>query len=148
MKKAWSLLEEGEGEGEEGAEAEEDELITVTDVMEALGSGEAPLCIPSGFRAVTMAPSDNALDRTKAESDTMLGKMIAVRCRGFGWCIGKIVKKVTRGLSNFVAKFDVDVDVALLSLESKDYDTAPDGAYEAWMILARADGRGRSRWGG
>ena len=57
MKKAWSLLEEGEGEGEEGAEAEEDELITVTDVMEALGSGEAPLCIPSGFRAVTMAPS-------------------------------------------------------------------------------------------
>ena len=107
--------------------------------MEALGRGEAPLCIPSGFRAVTMAPSDNVLDRTKAESDTMLGKMIAVRCRGFGWCIGKIVKKVTRGLSNFVAKFDVDSDVALLSLESKDYDTAPDGAYEAWMILEPTD---------
>ena len=69
----------------------------------------------------------------------MLGKMIAVRCRGFGWCIGKIVKKVTRGLSNFVAKFDVDSDVALLSLESKDYDTAPDGAYEAWMILEPTD---------
>ena len=43
------------------------------------------------------------------------------------------------GLSNFVAKFDVDVDVALLSLESKDYDTAPDGAYEAWMILEPTD---------
>ena len=42
----------------------------------------------------------------------MLGKVIAVRCRGFGWCIGKIVKKVMRGLSNFVAKFDVDSDVA------------------------------------
>ena len=44
-----------------------------------------------------------------------------------------------RGLSNFVAKFDVDSDVALLSLESKDYDTAPDGAYEAWMILEPTD---------
>ena len=75
------------------------------------------------------------LDRSKAESDSMLGKTIAVRCRGFGWCIGKIIKKVTRGLSNFVAKLDVDSEVALLSLESKDYDFAPDGAYEAWMIL-------------
>ena len=36
-----------------------------------------------------------------------------------------------------MAKFDVDSEVALLSLESKDYvyDVAPDGAYEAWMIL-------------
>ena len=38
-----------------------------------------------------------------------------------------------------MAKFDVDSDVALLSLESKDYDTAPDGAYEAWMILEPTD---------
>ena len=52
---------------------------------------------------------------------------------------GKIIKKVTRGLSNFVAKFDIDSDVALLSLESKDYDTDPDGAYEAWMILEPTD---------
>ena len=29
--------------------------------------------------------------------------------------------------------------VALLSLESKDYDTDPDGAYEAWMILEPTD---------
>ena len=41
--------------------------------------------------------------------------------------------------SNFVAKFDVDSDVALLSLESKDYDPTPDGAYEAWMILEPTD---------
>ena len=34
-----------------------------------------------------------------------------------------------------MAKFDVDSEVALLSLESKDYDIAADGAYEAWMIL-------------
>ena len=27
----------------------------------------------------------------------------------------------------------------MLSLESKDYDTAPDGAYEAWMILEPTD---------
>ena len=60
-------------------------------------------------------------------------------CRGFGWCIGKIVKKVTRGLSNIVAKFDVDSDVALLSLESMDNDRTPDGAYEAWMILEPTD---------
>lgn len=52
-----------------------------------------------------------------------------------GWCVGKIIKKVTRGLSNFVAKFDIDSDVALLSLESKDYDISADGAYEAWMLL-------------
>ena len=115
----------------------------MTDVMEALGRGEAPLCIPSGFRAVTMAPSDNVLDRTKAESDTMLGKMIAVRCRGFGWCIGKIVKKVTRGLSNFVAKFDVDSDVALLSLESKQGLRHRSGRRLRGVDGPRANGRGR-----
>ena len=40
-----------------------------------------------------------------------------------------------------MAKFDVDSEVALLSLESKDYvyDVAPDGAYEAWMILEPTD---------
>ena len=38
----------------------------------------------------------------------MLGKTIMVRCKGYGWCIGKIIKKVTRGLANFIAKFEVD----------------------------------------
>jgi hypothetical protein len=76
---------------------------------------------------------------------------VQCRARGYGWCIGKITKKVTRGLSNFVAKFDVDSDAALLSLESKDYDIDPDGAYEAWMILepeATDEGAGAREEGG
>jgi hypothetical protein len=45
------------------------------------------------------------------------------------WCIGKITKKVTPDAwSLHVAKFDVDSDAPLLSLESKTYDIDPDGA--------------------
>ena len=45
----------------------------------------------------------------------MLGKTIMVRCKGYGWCIGKIIKKVTRGLANFIAKFEVDDEPSTLS---------------------------------
>ena len=55
----------------------------------------------------------------------MLGKTIMVRCKGYGWCIGKIIKKVTRGLANFIAKFEVDDEPSTLpvTLESSDYVT-------------------------
>ena len=82
-----------------------------------------------------MAPSEAQLDRSSAESDVMLDKMIIVRCQGYGWCVGKIIQKVTRGLSNFIAKFEIDTNPSLLLLERADYDVAPDADYNAWMIL-------------
>ena len=45
----------------------------------------------------------------------MLGKTIIVRCKGYGWCVGKIIKKVTRGLANFIAKFEVDDEPSTLT---------------------------------
>ena len=65
----------------------------------------------------------------------MLGKTIIVRCKGYGWCVGKIIKKVTRGLANFIAKFEVDDEPCTLTLESSDYDISPDAEYNAWMII-------------
>ena len=65
----------------------------------------------------------------------MLGKTIIVRCKGYGWCVGKIIKKVTRGLANFIAKFEVDDEPSTLTLESSDYDISPDAEYNAWMII-------------
>ena len=58
-----------------------------------------------------------------------------VRCTGYGWCVGKIVKKVTRGLANFIAKFEIDDEPSTLTLSSSDYDTSPDAEYNAWMIV-------------
>ena len=107
--------------------------------MEVLSGGEAALRIPSGFSAVSMAPSEAKLDRSKAESDAMLGKTIIVRCKGYGWCVGKIIKKVTRGLANFIAKFEVDDEPSVLTLESSDYDISPDAEYNAWMIIEPED---------
>ena len=63
------------------------------------------------------------------------GKTIIVRCKGYGWCVGKIIKKITRGLANFIAKFEVDDEPSTLTLESLDYDTSPDAEYDAWMII-------------
>ena len=51
------------------------------------------------------------------------------------WCIGKIIKKVTHGLANFSAKFEIDEASSLLTLNSADYDISPDADYNAWMIL-------------
>ena len=51
------------------------------------------------------------------------------------WCIGKIIKKVTHGLTNFSAKFEIDEASSLLTLNSADYDISPDADYNAWMIL-------------
>ena len=82
-----------------------------------------------------MAPSEAKLDRSSAESDEMLNKTIIVRCQGYGWCVGKIIQKVTRGLSNFIAKFDIDEEPSRLMLERTDYDIAPDADYNAWMII-------------
>ena len=39
------------------------------------------------------------------------------------WCIGKIIKKVTHGLANFSAKFEIDEASSLLTLNSADYYT-------------------------
>ena len=126
-----------EAEAAQAANAAETgaEELDMADVMEVLGGGEAALSIPEGYRVVAMPPSEAELDRSKAESDVMLGKKIVVRCRGYGWCVGEILRKVTRGNSNFIAKFDIDSEPSTLTLEPKDYDTAADGQYEAWMLL-------------
>jgi hypothetical protein len=103
--------------------------------MAAYWDGEAALSIPEGYRVVAMPPSEAELDRSKAESDVMFGKKIVVRCRGYDWCVGEILRKVTSGNTNFIAKFDIDREPSTLTLEPKDYDTAVDGQYEAWMLL-------------
>ena len=80
-----------------------------------LGRGEAPLIMPSGFSAVTMAPSADALDPFHTASDDLIGMSIFLRLKDFGWCLGKLVDRVpnrTRKIGgvqvNFIAEFDID----------------------------------------
>ena len=47
----------------------------------------------------------------------------------------QIMKKVTRGLANFSAKFEIDEEPSLLTLNCADYDISPDADYDACMIL-------------
>ena len=60
----------------------------------SLGRGEAPLIIPSGFQAVTMAPSADSLDPFHAASGDLVGTSIFLRLKDFGWCLGKLVDRV------------------------------------------------------
>ena len=61
--------------------------------------GDAPLIIPSGFQAVTMAPSAShrptRLIRFHSASDSLIGKPIFLRLKDFGWRSGKLVERVT-----------------------------------------------------
>ena len=39
------------------------------------------------------------------------------------------------GLANFSAKFEIDEEPSLLTLNCADYDISPDADYNAWMII-------------
>ena len=115
--------------------------MTAADAIEVLGGGEAALRIPAGMK-VRHAPTTDELDSRLEASDSLVNATIVMKFEHYGWCLGKIIEKVTdrrRRLQsrqvNFIAKFDMDEAPTDLSLEIDDFDTAASADYGSWLLL-------------
>ena len=104
--------------------------------------------MPAGFEILICAPSTEQLDRSKAESDALLGKVLMVRFEHYGWCKGTITGKVVdrrrtinKEAINFIAEFDIDDGASTdLSLDVSEYDPSPSADYQSWLLLQEAAG--------
>lgn len=126
---------------EEAEHGEGGALVTAADAIEVLGGGEAALRIPAGMK-VRHAPTTDELDSRLEASDSLVNATIVMKFEHYGWCLGKIIEKVTdrrRRLQsrqvNFIAKFDMDEAPTDLSLEIDDFDTAASADYGSWLLL-------------
>ena len=121
--------------------------MSTADALEVIGQGESPLRVPSGYKVVTLAPSEESLNADVAASDALIGKVIFVRFEDYGWCRGEILRKNFNKSKkfksadgewhriNFITQFDIDENSSDLALESKNYDPSADAEDGAWLLL-------------
>lgn len=140
------LTARGEGsDSEEGSGPEEGEGGSSADEDEAEASGEAPQGGRSRTRRVEQ-PWNIADDLQVAEKPTSLtaeleGKLIYIRWKSHGWCLGKVKQKFTIETPRLFAKFNYRVQYSdgwenhLLMLDN--YEGGSGAPYKSWVLLEK-----------